>query len=58
MARQLTLKGRLRTTDEEREMLLAYTLVLAFLAVGYGFSSVAWLLTSIASLDGTVATSA
>ncbi|HXZ90927.1 MAG TPA: hypothetical protein VEG61_07680 [Candidatus Dormibacteraeota bacterium] len=58
MARHLIVKGRSRITDEEREMLLAYALVLAFLAVGYGFSSVAWLLTSTACLDGTVATSA
>lgn len=35
-------------------MSLTYTLVLTLLAVGYGFSSVAWLLISTASLDDTV----
>jgi len=45
---QRTLKNHSR---EEREMSLTYTLVLTLLAVGYGFSSAAWLLISTASLD-------
>jgi len=35
-------------------MSFTYTLVLTLLAVGYGFSSAAWLLISNASLDDAV----